>query len=79
MDWDSEYVAKAIEQALAEDVGVGDATVAATIPPNAIGQAHIVAKQELVCAGLPLAEKVFRRLDPQMKVEFRAEDGQVTH
>ena len=77
MDWNSEYVAKVIERALAEDVGAGDATVAATIPGSASGQAHIVAKQELVCAGLPLAEGVFRELDPQMKVELRATDGQL--
>jgi nicotinate-nucleotide pyrophosphorylase (carboxylating) len=76
MDWNSEYVAKVIEQALAEDVGAGDATVAATIPPSTIGRAHIVVKQELVCAGLPLAERVFRQLDPQMRVELCAADGQ---
>lgn len=77
MEWTSEEIAKLIERALVEDVGAGDATVAATIPVNASGQAHIVAKQELVCAGLPLAEKVFRRLDPAMKVELRAMDGQL--
>jgi nicotinate-nucleotide pyrophosphorylase (carboxylating) len=77
MDWTSEYVAKLIERALAEDVGAGDATVAATIPASATGQAHIVARQELVCAGLPLAEKIFCRLDLKMKVELRAEDGQL--
>src|SRR5208283_2810801 len=76
MDWNSEDVAEVIEGALAEDVGAGDATVAATIPASATGRAHIVAKQELVCAGLPLAEMVFRRLDPQMRMESRAVDGQ---
>src|SRR5262249_1298560 len=77
MDWNSEDVAKVIERALAEDVGAGDATVAATIPAGATGQAHIVAKQELVCAGLPLAEMVFGRLDPHMRMESRAADGQL--
>jgi nicotinate-nucleotide pyrophosphorylase (carboxylating) len=76
MDWNSEYVARVIEQALAEDVGAGDATVAATIPASATGQAHIVAKQELVCAGLPVAERVFRRLDAQIQVELCCADGQ---
>jgi nicotinate-nucleotide pyrophosphorylase (carboxylating) len=36
-----------------------------------------VAKQELVCAGLPLAEMVFGRLDPHMRMESRAADGQL--
>jgi len=77
MDWNSDEIKKLIDQALTEDVGAGDATVAATIPATAVGQAHIVAKQELLCAGLPLAERVFRRLDPQMRVEMRAQDGQL--
>jgi nicotinate-nucleotide pyrophosphorylase (carboxylating) len=76
MDWDAEHTAKLIEQALAEDLGTGDATVAATVATNAMGRAHIVAKQELVCAGLPLAERVFRRLDPRMQVELCVADGQ---
>jgi nicotinate-nucleotide pyrophosphorylase (carboxylating) len=79
MDWDSSYVGDLIAQALAEDIGPGDATVAATIPAHAIGRARIVAKQDLVCAGLPLAEGVFHTLDPQMKLERRAEEGQLVH
>jgi nicotinate-nucleotide pyrophosphorylase len=70
MDWDSEYIAGLIERALAEDVGAGDATVAATILTHASGEARILAKQELVCAGLPLVERIFRRLDLQMAVDF---------
>ncbi len=75
MDWNSEYVARVVENALAEDVGAGDVTVAATIPLWAAGKAHIAAKQELVCAGLQLAEKVFRSLDVEMDIEFHAKDG----
>lgn len=76
MNWDSEYVSELVQRALAEDVGSGDATVLATIPASAIGHAHIVAKQDLICAGLPLAKAVFRALDPTMQIEFRAEEGQ---
>jgi nicotinate-nucleotide pyrophosphorylase (carboxylating) len=75
MDWDSSYVCALIERALAEDVGPGDVTVSATIPANATGRARIVAKQELVCAGLPLAERIFRRLDPHIRLERPVEDG----
>ena len=77
MDWDSSYVRDLIERALAEDVGPGDATVSATIPGNAAGLAHIVAKQELVCAGLPLAEATFRALDPDIRLERRSQEGQL--
>jgi len=77
MDWDSEYIAGLIERALAEDVGAGDATVAATILTHASGEARILAKQELVCAGLPLVERIFRRLDLQMAVDFYFQDSQL--
>jgi nicotinate-nucleotide pyrophosphorylase (carboxylating) len=75
MDWNSGYIANLIEQALREDVEIGDAAVAATSPRDAVGAAHIVARQELIVAGLPLAERIFKTLDPGMKVEFRASDG----
>ncbi|MBS1841735.1 MAG: carboxylating nicotinate-nucleotide diphosphorylase [Acidobacteria bacterium] len=75
MNWDSEYVSGLVQRALAEDVGSGDATVLATIPATAIGHAHILAKQDLICAGLPLAKAVFRALDPAMQIEFRAQDS----
>ncbi|MGB2627367.1 MAG: carboxylating nicotinate-nucleotide diphosphorylase [Candidatus Acidiferrum sp.] len=75
IDWNSEYVSGLIEKALAEDVGTGDVTVAATVPAWTVGKAHIRAKQDLVCAGLPLAERVFHSLDVEMDVEFRVKDG----
>jgi nicotinate-nucleotide pyrophosphorylase (carboxylating) len=77
VDWNSGYITGLVERALAEDVGAGDVTVSATIPVGAAGKAHIVAKEELVCAGLPLVEKVFRALDVQMELEFRARDGEL--
>src|SRR6476646_548288 len=75
MNWSSEYVSELVQRALAEDVGSGDATVLATIPASAIGHAHIAAKQDLICAGLPMAKAVFRALDPTMQIEFRTQDS----
>src|SRR6476660_1838748 len=75
MNWDSEYVRRLVETALEEDVGAGDATVLATIPAKATGQARIVAREDLVCAGLPMAERVFRALDPGMRIEERVQEG----
>ncbi len=77
MDWNSAYITERIAQALAEDVGAGDVTVAATIPANATGKARIFAKQEMVCAGLPLAERVFSMLDPEMDTQAKFSDGQL--
>jgi len=77
MDWNSIYIAELVERALAEDIGTGDASVAATIPANATARARVLAKQELVCAGLPLVEAIFKKLDLRMIVELRAKDGQL--
>ncbi len=76
MDWDSPDIEALITSALAEDVGSGDVTVAATLSPKASCSARLVAMQDLVCAGLPLVEKVFGRLDADISVELRAVDGE---
>jgi len=76
MNWDTEYVSELVQRALEEDVGSGDATVLATIPSSAKGKAHIVARQDLICAGLPMAERAFLALDPEMKIEFLAKDSE---
>jgi nicotinate-nucleotide pyrophosphorylase (carboxylating) len=46
------------------------------VPPDALGRAQIRAKQELVLAGLPVAQQVFTRLAPELKIFYQAEDGQ---
>jgi len=76
MDWDSPYIEDLITAALGEDVGAGDATVAATVSPTATATARIVALQDMVCAGLPLVERILSRLDPDVSVELQAVDGQ---
>ena len=75
MNWDSEYVRRLIETALEEDVGAGDATVLATISAKATGKARILAREDLICAGLPMAERVFRALDPDMHLQQRVQEG----
>jgi nicotinate-nucleotide pyrophosphorylase (carboxylating) len=75
MDWNSEYIADLVRRALEEDIGLGDATSAAVVPPQALAQAHILARQTLVCAGLPIAEKVFRALDLEIQVTSPHNDG----
>lgn len=75
MNWHSEEMERTVRLALAEDIGPGDATTAATVSPHAEARAHILSRQTLVCAGLPLAEKVFRTLDPEMEVVSLHTDG----
>jgi nicotinate-nucleotide pyrophosphorylase (carboxylating) len=75
MDWNSRYIAELVRRALEEDIGTGDATTAAVVPPRATAQAKILARQTLVCAGLTMAEKVFWALDLDVRVTFPHNDG----
>lgn len=57
-------VARAVEAALAEDLGrAGDVTSAATIPAGAMARVAIVARKAGRLAGLQLAEAAFRAVD----------------
>jgi nicotinate-nucleotide pyrophosphorylase (carboxylating) len=62
-----------IEAALAEDVGDGDATTAATVDEAARGRATIAQKAPGVISGLDLAAAVFRHLDPSAAIQLGPE------
>jgi nicotinate-nucleotide pyrophosphorylase (carboxylating) len=66
----------AVKNALAEDIGSGDATTLATVPANATAKAVICAREPLVVAGLEFAEIAFRELSPKIKIEKLARNGQ---
>lgn len=61
---------------LAEDLGSGgDVTSAATIDADARFTAAMNAREPIVVAGLEIAAAFFRRLDPDVAIEFGAADG----
>ena len=60
--WDDPRVGALIYLALAEDLGAGDRTSEALVPAAARARGRVRAKQALVVCGLPLLERVFRRL-----------------
>lgn len=65
-----------IKIALREDLGSGDVTTDITIEPDQKGRAEIIACEELVLAGMLLAEKVFLILDESLKFSPFFKDGQ---
>jgi len=65
-----------VDRALAEDVGEGDVTVAATVDPDARGVATITQKAPGVISGLDVAEAVFLRLDPDAAIERLGREGE---
>lgn len=64
-----------LDRALAEDVGPGDVTTEATVPPERRATGRFLAKEAGVLAGLAVAERVFRRVDPDLGVTWGAADG----
>ena len=64
-----------IRMALREDVGDGDHSTLACIPPTVQGTAKMVAKQEGILCGCEVGEKVFHEVDPKLKVSLLKHDG----
>jgi nicotinate-nucleotide pyrophosphorylase (carboxylating) len=72
---DPEEVRRAVQLALAEDIGSGDVTTLATVPENSPLIVVMRAREVLVVAGLALAEAAFRQLSPGVLIEPLARDG----
>lgn len=69
------YVDSLIELAVREDIGDGDHTSLASIPASERGRMRLLCKQEGVIAGIEVAERVLRRLDPGVKFDAVLRDG----
>ena len=65
-----------VARALAEDVGGGDVTTAATVPENARARAVITQKAPGVIFGLDVAVETFRELDPAIVAEPLTAEGE---
>jgi len=75
MNWHSDEIEGLVRQALAEDVGTGDATTTSIVPQGTPAKAKILAREPLVCAGVATRGKCFRALDREMRVGCLHNDG----
>jgi nicotinate-nucleotide pyrophosphorylase (carboxylating) len=76
MDWKSSRIDALLEQALVEDKAASDSTTNLTIDPELRAAASIVARQEMVVAGLgavPRFFEIFARLDSRPSAQTRFE------
>lgn len=64
-----------ITQALQEDVGPGDYTSLACIPADATSKAKLLVKDPGVIAGIPVAEAIFKKVDPDAVLDVKIKDG----
>jgi nicotinate-nucleotide pyrophosphorylase (carboxylating) len=76
MEWKSHRIDVILEQALVEDQAAGDATTTLTIDPGLRAAGSIIAREELVVAGLGAVSRFFEiyaRLDPRPQAQTRFE------
>jgi nicotinate-nucleotide pyrophosphorylase (carboxylating) len=69
------HLRRLAENALMEDEAWHDVTTEAVVPPEQTGRGVIVAKVEGVLAGLPMAEAVFKAVDPSLVWRPLASEG----
>lgn len=73
LDWNE--VRRIISAAISEDIGKGDVTTIALFDEYSRSKAAIVAKQEGIIAGLPVAREVFTTLGERVEWNDKFTDG----
>ena len=75
MELSATEIRQAVRNALAEDIGSGDATTLAVVPEGALATAVMRAREPLVVAGISFAESAFDELSSTVKIERVVSDG----
>ena len=65
---------QAVDRALAEDVWTGDLT-AELIPQERQGRATVITRESAILCGAPYVDATFARIDPKVRVRWRAAEG----
>ena len=68
-------IGKVIDRALGEDIGSGDITSNSVVDHNLKGTAVIGVKESGILAGIKIAERVFKKVDPNLKFISFLKDG----
>jgi nicotinate-nucleotide pyrophosphorylase (carboxylating) len=68
-------VDRVVAAALAEDVGSGDRTTEALVPPDARCRAQLLLEEPGIVCGVPFAAAVFRALDPSVRIDALVDEG----
>jgi nicotinate-nucleotide pyrophosphorylase (carboxylating) len=71
----ADHILADIERSFAEDLGPGDAT-AGLLPADACAHAELTCRETAVIAGIPWFEACFRRMDPNVHIDWQTADGQ---
>jgi nicotinate-nucleotide pyrophosphorylase (carboxylating) len=69
------FLQEFISSAFREDIGDGDHSSLASIPPEAISKAQLLVKDDGILAGVELAIEIFKFYDPKLEVDKILNDG----
>lgn len=72
---DNQLVDELIDIALREDIGDGDHTTLSCIPHDLQGRARLLVKQDGILCGVEVAKKVFKKFDPELRIDVLISDG----
>lgn len=75
MNCEKDLIENLLNLAFAEDIGDGDHTTLCCIPATQKGKVQLIIKEEGVLAGVEIAEKIFHKFDPELKIETFISDG----
>jgi nicotinate-nucleotide pyrophosphorylase (carboxylating) len=70
-----EHLQVFLQYAVTEDLGDGDHSSLACIPPDATGKARLIIKDKGILAGVEIACRIFNYLDPDLIMEVLIKDG----
>ena len=68
-------VLRLIDEALLEDIGLGDVTTDAIVLPDTLGHGDILVKEEGIVAGIAVASHVFQNVDSAISFKRLLDDG----
>ncbi|MDF3020495.1 MAG: nicotinate-nucleotide pyrophosphorylase [Steroidobacteraceae bacterium] len=71
----NDVITRQVASALAEDIGAGDVT-AALVPASQQVRARIIAREPAILCGTDWVEATFRQLDPAIRLDWQAHDGE---
>ena len=67
-------ICKAVENALAEDIGDGDIT-ARLVPAEHQARATVISREPAIACGRAWVDEVFAQLDPGVRIDWQVADG----
>ena len=76
---DEDRIEKLIRRALKEDIGEGDHSTLACIDRQSVGVAVLKIKEDCVVAGINIAERIFKYVEPGVEFKAYIKDGEQAH